>query len=103
MLYEVITDVPLRARTLFLAAPTDAEIDGMTALERTTPLLASRTGGGTRTLAAAALDTLPLKPEVVARVGTLTDRALWDHPLVLLLLLGALGLEWFVERRLGYT
>lgn len=96
-------EVPLRARTLFLAGPTDDEIDGMTSLERTTPLLASRTGGRTRTLAAPELSELPLKPEVVARVGTLTDRTLWDHPLVLLLLLGVLGLEWFAERRIGYT
>jgi hypothetical protein len=93
----------MRSRTLFLVTPDDDEIDTMTSLDRSTPLLAARTGGETRTLAAPGLDELPLKPEVVARVGVLSDRTLWDHPLVLLLLLGALGLEWLAERRLGYT
>ncbi len=96
-------EVSLHAQTLFLVAPDDDEIDTMTSLERTTPALAARTGGGTRTLAAPEIATLPLKPEVVVRVGILSDQSLWDHPLVLLLLLGALGLEWFAERRLGYT
>lgn len=95
--------VELRSETLFLVTPDDDEIDTMTSLERSTSLLAARTGGDTRTWAAPGFDALPLRPEVVARVGILSDRTLWDHPLVLVVLLAVLGLEWLAERRLGYT
>jgi hypothetical protein len=44
-----------------------------------------------------------LKPEVVARVGILSDVPVWNHPIVLAILLLALGLEWFMERKIGYT
>ncbi len=96
-------DLRLRAEDLFLVAPSDEELDGLTSLERTTLELASRTGGQTRSLASPELSSLPLKPEVVARVGLLTDKPLWDHPLILLLLLGVLALEWYAERKIGYT
>lgn len=96
-------DVRLRAEELFLVAPSDEELDGLASLDRTTLDLARRTGGQARTLATPELSSLPLKPEVMARVGLLTDKTLWDHPLILVLLLGVLALEWYAERKIGYT
>jgi uncharacterized membrane protein len=48
-------------------------------------------------------ETLSLRPEVVARLGVFGEMPLWNHPVLLILLLAILAFEWYFERRIGYT
>ena len=64
--------------------------------------IASQTGGAYFSIADA-----ELVPENIADVQNSifvdTERELWAHPLVLIAVVGLLGSEWFLRKRLGLT
>jgi hypothetical protein len=64
--------------------------------------LARQTGGRSYRLPLEGLPDLPLLDPPVVEVGRSKDRPLWDRWEWLLLLAGALGLEWVLRRRFGY-
>jgi hypothetical protein len=88
---------------LFVVGPSRKEID--TALDPTIGLaaLTGATGGRVLQLASAELGDVELRSEILARLSVGAEEPVWNHPAVFLILLLALGLEWFVERKIGYT
>ena len=64
--------------------------------------LASQTGGAYFTIADA-----ELVPENIADVQNPifvdAERELWAHPLILITVVGLLGTEWFLRKRIGLT
>jgi hypothetical protein len=96
-------EAPLVASDLFAAGPLPDEIGESEPALRQLSSLAKATKGHTAGADLPDVHALPFRPEVVARVGVSADEPLWNHPLVFLILLAVLGLEWFVERKIGYT
>lgn len=96
-------EAPLSASDLFVVGPVPAEVGEAEPPVRQLAALATATKGRNAGADLPEIESLPFRPEVVARVGVSADEPLWNHPLVFLLLLAVLGLEWFVERKIGYT
>ncbi len=91
------------ATDLLVVGPVEAEVGESDPPLRHLSVLAGAAKGRTAGPGLPALGTLPFRPEVVAQVGVSAEEPLWNHPLVFLALLLVLGLEWFVERKIGYT
>lgn len=96
-------DARLQAADVFLAGPHPDEVTQILPTVPHLATLAALTGGKVIPATATDLSPLAVRPEVVVRVGVSADEPLWNHPLVFLLLLAVLGLEWYVERKIGYT
>jgi hypothetical protein len=96
-------EAPLSAEDLVVVGPLPGEVGDAEPPLRHLSMLASASKGRTAGSSLPSIETLPFRPEVVARVGVSADEPLWNHPLVFLALLAVLGLEWFVERKIGYT
>ncbi len=99
----VAGEATLSAEDLFVVGPLDSEAGESEPPLRHLSVLAMATKGRSTGPDLPAIESLPFRPEVVARVGVSADEPLWNHPLVFLLLLAVLGLEWYVERKIGYT
>ncbi len=89
------------ASDVFVVGPDPAEVLRVRATGRAAQALVQRLGGEVHTLSAPALDYFHLRGESAVRTGAHVQFPIWDHPSVLLLILTALGLEWYLERRLG--
>ena len=89
-------------RTEIYVQPQLAELEAPQLNEALLKRLASRTGGAYFTIADAAQ-----VPENIAiiqdPVFVDTERDIWAHPLVLILVVGLLGTEWFLRKRNGLT
>jgi uncharacterized membrane protein len=96
-------EAPLSAEDLCMVGPLPAEVGESEPPLRHLSIFAMATKGRTAGPDLPTVESLPFRPEVVARVGVSADEPLWNHPLVFLLLLAVLGLEWYVERKIGYT
>jgi hypothetical protein len=96
-------EAPLSAEDLCVVGPLPAEVGESEPPLRHLSIFAMATKGRTAGPDLPTVESLPFRPEVVARVGVSADEPLWNHPLVFLLLLAVLGLEWYVERKIGYT
>ncbi|MBM4394502.1 MAG: hypothetical protein FJ087_02290 [Deltaproteobacteria bacterium] len=99
----VIGDARVEASDVFLVGPSDEEATQILPGAPRLAALAELTGGRVVQMADAAPDALPLRPEVVATVGVHSEDPIWNHPAVFLILVLVLGLEWYVERKIGYT
>lgn len=86
---------------VFVVAPDPAEMLQVRATGRIAQALARRYGGEVHPLSDPALDRFQPRGESSVRTGARAEFPIWDHPSVLLLILTALGLEWYLERRLG--
>ena len=93
----------VEAADLFVAGPSPEETGVVMPGTAYLTALARATGGGTLSLPDPDLDAVALRPEVVARLAVQADRPVWNHPIVLLLLVLVLGVEWYIERKIGYT
>lgn len=93
----------LEASDAFVVGPSREEILGALDSEKDLSSLATLTGGRVAPLAEPALEDVRLKPEVVARLGVGAPDPLWNHPIAFVILLIVLALEWFIERKTGYT
>ena len=93
----------IEAIDAFVVGPSPEEVAQVVPTTRYLGVLAESTGGRVESLAAPDLKAVGLRSEVVARVGLQADEPLWNHPAVFLLLLLALALEWYAERKIGYT
>jgi hypothetical protein len=91
------------ASDVFVVGPSPEETARFVPATGALAALASQTGGHVATLSKPDLDRIALRPDVVARVGIVSDDPEWNHPAVFFFLLIALGLEWFIERKIGYT
>ncbi len=89
------------ASDVFVVGPDPAEASRVAATGRAAQALVQRFGGEVHTLSAPALDRFHPRGESAVRTGAHVEFPIWDHPSVLLLILTALGLEWYLERRLG--
>lgn len=89
------------ASDVFVVGPDPAEALRVRATGRAAQALVQRFGGEVHTLSAPALDRFHPRGESAVRTGARVEFPIWDHPSVLLLILTALGLEWYLERRLG--
>lgn len=96
-------EASLEAWDLLVVGPLPAEVGEAEPALRPLSALATATRGLSAGPDLPPVDGLPFRPEVVARVGASASEPLWNHPLVFLLLVAVLGLEWYVERKIGYT
>jgi len=103
LLTTTVGDARLEATDLFVAGPVPEEVSQLVGTVPHLATLAALTGGKVVSTASPDLSALAIKPEVVVRVGVSADRPIWNHPLVFLVLLAVFGLEWYVERKIGYT
>lgn len=96
-------DAPLSSTQVFLVGPSAEETSLL--FGATTPIaaLAELTGGRAMPMVTMEPEDLALRPEVVATVGVHAEEPIWNHPAVFLFLVLALGFEWFIERKIGYT
>lgn len=89
-------------RTDIYVHPQLAELETPQLNENLLKQLASQTGGAYFTIADA-----ELVPENIADVQNPifvdAERELWAHPLILITVVGLLGTEWFLRKRIGLT
>ncbi len=82
--------------------PQLAELEAPQLNENLLKQLAAQTGGAY--LAIADAESLPDNIEVVQNpVFAMAERELWAHPLILMTVVGLLGTEWFLRKRMGLT
>jgi uncharacterized membrane protein len=90
------------ATDIFLVRDGGTELDRPVGDPDTLEAIALGTGGS----ALGAIDTLPsdlaFDPPRIVRVDRRTDVELWSRPVLLLLVVGLLGLEWLLRQRSGY-
>ena len=82
--------------------PQLAELESPQLNEDLLKQLASRTGGAYFSIADAEL-MLENIADVQNSIFVDAERELWAHPLVLLTVVGLLGTEWFLRKRIGLT
>jgi len=92
----------VEASDIFLVREGGSELDRPVGDRDTLESIAAATGGS----ALGPIDQLPshlkLDPPRVVRVDRRTDIELWSRPLLLILVVGLLGLEWLLRQRSGY-
>jgi hypothetical protein len=90
------------ASDIFLVRDGGTELDRPVGDPDTLHAIAEATGGSTL----GAVDALPadlaFDPPRIVRVDRRTDVELWSRPVLLLLVVGLLGLEWLLRQRSGY-
>lgn len=84
----------------FVVAPTVGEVVDPYGATVVFEKLAKESGGAVLSMDSFDENAVSLRPEVVARVGVSASEPLWNHPLILALLIIVLALEWMLERRL---
>jgi hypothetical protein len=87
----------------FVVGPSREEVERALGPANAAGAVAAATGGEVHSMDRPALDDIELRSEILARLGVGADEPVWNHPLVFAILLVALALEWFVERKIGYT
>jgi uncharacterized membrane protein len=92
----------VQASDIFLVREGGSELDRPVGDRDMLESIAQATGGS----ALGPIDHLPsqlkLDPPRVVRVDRRTDIELWSRPLLLILIVGLLGLEWLLRQRSGY-
>ena len=96
-------EAPLVAEDMFAVGPLPAEVGVAEPPLRHLAIFATASKGRLAGQDLPSVESLPFRPEIVARVGVSADEPLWNLPIVFLVILGVLGLEWYVERKIGYT
>ena len=89
-------------KTEIYVQPQLAELEAPQLNETLLKQLASRTGGAYFAIADA--EQVPESITLIPNpVFVDTERVLWAHPLILILVVGLLGMEWFLRKRNGLT
>jgi len=90
------------ATDIFLVRENGIELDRPTGDRAALDAISRATGG----IALGTVDQLPAElpfdPPRIVRVDRRTDVELWSRPILLVLLVGLLGLEWLLRQRSGY-
>lgn len=89
------------ASDVFVVGHRIGEVVNLQSRGRVARALVSRLGGEVHPLSAPALDRFRPRRDTAVRTGTRVEIPIWNHPSVLLMILAFLGLEWYLERRLG--
>ena len=97
----VMGDAQVSADDLFLADV--APLEAGKVFGAPSGVIGALTGGKVIPLGAADLSTIYLRPEVRATVSTYMDEPIWNHPIFFLVMTLLLGVEWYIERKTGYT
>jgi len=84
---------------LFVAGPDLRETADLSSHGRVAREIGRRFHAEVRALADPGLERFHPRPGARIRTGARVEFPIWDHPSILLLVLAALGLEWYLERR----
>lgn len=96
-----VGDEGLEAADVFVVGSRLGEVVNLRPTGKVVQALVRAFGGEVHPLSNPALERFHPKGESSVRTGARVEFPIWDHPSLLLLILTALGLEWYLERRLG--
>lgn len=98
-----VAEATVESQGVFASGPSSDEIKKALSSSPIPAMLATKTGGRVYTLDNVDLSTVTITPETEVKLGGYSDEPIWNHPVVLIFMLIALGVEWFIERKIGYT